>query len=163
MEAPLDDRRSYLGSHECQGSKMESQMNTPAQLFEAYRQTSFLAETPTGTVCIRIGHVEAALEDLLEREGAKCWAYVTAWNPGSTSLSDEENRVRESELENEVRQAGYAFCTGQGVGADGSWKPEPSLLILGVQENEAKELGRKYGQLAIVTGCKGSPAKLMPC
>lgn len=138
-------------------------MNQAADLLEAYRQTSFLVETPGETICIRIGQVEAALENLLESEGARQWAYVTAWNPGSIPLSDNENGIRERELEREVRQAGYAFFRGRGVGADRQWPPEPSLLILGISPDGAVQLGRKYGQVAIVAGQRGEHARLIHC
>jgi Protein of unknown function (DUF3293) len=37
------------------------------------------------------------------------------------------------------------------VGTDGSWAPEPSILVLGISFESACGLGRKYGQNAIVT------------
>lgn len=135
---------------------------TRSDLLEAYRQTSFLAHTPGGAICIRIGQIAPDLESLLENEN-RCWAYVTAWNPGSIPLSDEENRTHQRELEHAVRQAGYTVFPGEGVGQDGAWPPEPSLLILGISLEDAIELGRRFGQAAIVAGRSSEPAELILC
>ena len=136
---------------------------TIEQLLEAYRRTSFLVEIPGETLCIRIDHVSTIPDDLLANEGVHSWAYITAWNPGSVPLSEGENMTQARQLESEVRQAGYKFFRGQGVGTGDEWPPEPSLLILGIAAEDAMQLGRKFGQIAIVTGRRGGPAQLDIC
>jgi hypothetical protein len=130
-------------------------------LMRAYRQTSFLADTPRGRLRLGIGEKSPELEALLAAEGARSWAYVTAYNPGSSLLSDRENVQRQEALERAVSQKGFVFFRGAGVGDDGQWPAEPSLLILGVARNQAIDLGRRFGQRAVVYGEAGGSPELL--
>jgi hypothetical protein len=124
----------------------------------AYHQTSFFADTPRGRIRLRIREKSAELEAILFAEGAREWAYVTACNPGSRPLSHRENVRRQEALEREVSGRGLVFLRGEGVGDDGQWPPEPSLLILGIARDQAVDLGGRFGQKAIVFGeTGGSP------
>ena len=57
--------------------------------------------------------------------------------------------------------AGFCFYHGEGKGDDGAWPAEPSLLILGVGEDEAAALARRFGQAAFVYGDRGAAARLV--
>ena len=124
-------------------------------LREAYRNTTFQAETPVGKVAIRIGKCSADVDELLRRNNATEWGFITAHNPASQVLTPEENRERHKELEADVRTCGLTYFQGEGIGADPEWLPETSLLILGLDCSAAIELGAKYGQNAIVYGKLG--------
>ena len=52
---------------------------------------------------------------------------------------------------------------GHGAGIDGAWPLEISLLVVGITLDDARALGRQFGQLAIVAGRVGEPARLVPC
>jgi hypothetical protein len=91
------------------------------------------------------------------------WAYVTASNPGSRRLSDEDNSARQRELEGDVARLGLSAYPGEGVADDGRWAPEPSLLIVGIARGDAVRLGMRYGQAAIVCGELGRAAELVLC
>ena len=132
-------------------------------LFEAYRNTSFFADTPSGRLRIRVGQTSRDLDLLLGTHGARTWTYVTAFNPGSVMLSAEENWQRQVHLEAEVTRSGFVSFLGEGVGDDERWPPEPSLLILGIDEIHAIDLGRRFGQRAVVYGEAGAPAVLLRC
>jgi hypothetical protein len=134
-----------------------------AALLEAYRRTAFIAETPAGRLSLRIGARSAELDALLAVHGVGTWAYVTAFNPGSVSLTAVENSARQRQLEHTVMDMGLVSYPGQGVGDDRRWPPEPSLLVLGIAREAASHLGRQYGQLAIVYGEAHRPAELLVC
>ena len=53
---------------------------------------------------------------------------------------------------------GLTVFEGESVLDPAAWPPEPSLLILGMSPDEARSLGRQFGQLAIVVGRRGEPA-----
>lgn len=112
----------------------------------AYRATDYRA----GEYLIRIGEVP-----LID---ADSWAFVTACNPRSERLPDAENARRMAQLEAAVE---FPFLPGEGTARDGSWPPEPSLLILGIDEATACELGRRFKQAAIVFGRRGEAARLV--
>jgi hypothetical protein len=119
----------------------------------AYRATDYCVDdAPGGPFVIRIGAECARLSGE--------WAFVTACNPRSARLSDDENARRMTELESIVRSGEWTYYHGRGVGRDGSWPAEPSLLILGIQWGEAVELGKRFGQNAIVVGRAGEAARL---
>jgi hypothetical protein len=114
-------------------------------------------------VRIRIDEAHPALDALLAARGHRHWAYVTAHNPGSVPLTADENRARHARLEADVRARGYEAFPGEGVGDDGEWSPEASLLILGMPRAEATALGHAYAQRAVVWGDVGEPALLVIC
>jgi Protein of unknown function (DUF3293) len=123
------------------------------QLAAAYRTTDYWVDDAAGgPFVIRIGEVCAEVNGN--------WAFVTAWNPRSQPVSAEENTRRMAELEAFVRSGGWTFYHGRGVGRDGTWPPEPSLLIIGIQWRDAVELGKRFGQNAVVVGRTGEAARL---
>ncbi len=132
-------------------------------LLDAYRRTAFVADTPNGRLSLRIGQRSADPDDLLTAHGVKTWAYVTAFNPGSIVLAHEENTARQRELERVVAAQGLAAYSGEGVGDDSRWPAESSLLVLGIGRSDAVQLGRRFGQLAIVYGELGEEAELIVC
>jgi hypothetical protein len=121
----------------------------------AYLATDYRVEdAPTGPFVIRIGK---AIPELAGFE----WAFVTACNPSSVRLSNAENAHRMAELEAAVREGGWRYYRGSGVGRDGKWPPEPSLLIVGIGEAEALDLARRFRQNAIVVSGADSVARLV--
>jgi hypothetical protein len=136
---------------------------TDDALLAAYRGTRFCADTAQGRVVIRVGEACAELDALLRATGCTRWAYITAFNPGSLPLKDDENHARQRELESAVRQLGHPMFPGEGIGDGGTWQPEPSILVLCIEREAAVGLGRRFGQLAIVRGDLDGSAELVLC
>jgi hypothetical protein len=128
------------------------------ELEAAYRTTSYVVDGPGGRFAIRVGRVSPEA-DALAAGGD--WLYVTAHNPGSVAAPPEQNAERQRELERVLAEAGYRFYRGEGRGDDGRWPPEASVLLVGVDEATAAELGRRFGQAAVVIGGGGRPARLV--
>ena len=114
-------------------------------------------------VRFRIGSANARLQALLVRYGSREWAFMTAWNPESKPLPRQKNDRRQAELIAELTAAGYRCLRGEGLNADASWPPEESVFALDIPKEEARRIGHQHGQLAIVTGQLGSPARLVAC
>lgn len=112
---------------------------------------------------IRCGERSPPLEALLTESGHDTWAFITAWNPGSIVLDTAENSRRMTDLCGRIALLRLPMLEGEGVGAEGDWLPEPSLLVLGIGASEALALGREFGQVAIVAGRLGEPARLCFC
>ncbi|MGI8597760.1 MAG: DUF3293 domain-containing protein [Chitinophagaceae bacterium] len=126
-------------------------------LKQAYQKTSyFIFDSP---IVIRIGQHNAELESLLKQHTATSWAFITAYNPYSKELTDEENKKRHFELVHVV--SSYTYFEGEGVGEDENWKPEKSLLILEISKDDAMKIGKQFGQNAIVFGKEGGVAELL--
>lgn len=132
-----------------------------AKLENAYHNTSYWVEEVRRPFRIRVGKSNPMLENLLAEYGAKSWAYVTASNPRSVPLSYEENERRHAQLLQRAEGLGCRALSGHGVGDEGIWAPEKSLLILGVNRNTACELGRVFGQNAIIFGEQGGLPTLL--
>lgn len=133
------------------------------ELQTAFEATTYRVLLPTGEIDIRIGRTNIALDDLLDDAGAATWAFLTAWNPGGGADGrTPENLARGEELRRAC--AGFRCHEGAGLAEEGSDHPaEQSLLVLGIGRSEAVEVGRRFGQLAVVVGTRGVAAELVWC
>ena len=131
-------------------------------LWRAYERTRFCVQDGSKRICFMAGSRNRRLDALLARHDATRWAFITAWNPGSRTLSKPENARRHAELRAAVTEAGLEALDGEGVGEDPSWLPEESLLILDISRGKAISLGQRFGQLAIVVGRRGQASALVP-
>ena len=138
-------------------------MKDLSDLLAAYRSTDFIIQAPDGELTMRCEHDNDAIDDLLARLGKRNSAFITAHNPGSVKLRSSENAQRHQELLHEVKRIGYLHFPGRGVGKDSNWDPEDSVFIVGIPKSEAQELGRAFGQIAIVVKELGCRAELILC
>ena len=121
-----------------------------AELFRAYQSTEYrvLADEPfsmyVGKRCLEI-------KRLFEKRLVKSAVFITAFNPRSEKLSDEENVALLFQMEQEIKAMGYQVIDGIGIGQDSvtAWT-EQSLLALGMTESEADSLSSRYEQNAYV-------------
>jgi hypothetical protein len=77
------------------------------------------------------------------------WAIITARNPMSRPLSEQENRHRDNNLLGILKWNDIVSHESFGQSADGSWR-EPSRLILAIPRDMALEIAREFQQQAIV-------------
>ena len=139
---------------------MEEKINNSLKmehLEAAYHATTYRVFSPP--IEIRTGTVSAAVDLLLAQYGATEWVFISAWNPMSVEQSPAENETAHQQLLEAVTV--YPHFEGAGVGDDGLWEPERSLLIVGVSFEKAVELGRLFRQQAIVWGRVGEMARLV--
>ena len=125
----------------------------------AYHATTY--RVFSSPIEIRTGALHNTLDQLLEQYSAVEWAFISAWNPMSQPQTPAENETAHQQLLEAV--AVFPHFEGAGVGDDGLWEPEHSLLILGVSFEKAVGLGRRFRQRAIVCGEKGGVARLVMC
>ncbi len=117
-------------------------------LIEAYKNTKYKIFEPALT--IEIGKLNQEIDVLLQKNNSDEWAFITAYNPFSRVVSDEENKMRHEELKELT--SSYVTFEGHGVGEDPTWAPEISLFIIGISENDASIIGKQFEQNAIVFG-----------
>lgn len=110
---------------------------------------------------LRVGERNAALDALLDAEGADTAAYVTAANPRGRPAGKAENVLATTALLQAQKEAGYACHAGEGRDPQDEWPAEPSVLVVGISRAEAAVLGRSYEQNAIVFIEKGQPPALV--
>ncbi len=92
-------------------------------------------------------------------EGDTLWkgrpfALITAANPRSQRLSDEENRLRNAMLEGEFIARGWKYGPSVGTDRAASWREE-GFVVWDQSVDDLLELGREFEQHAIVYGAAG--------
>lgn len=130
---------------------------------EIYRTAVYGVFSGSREIRFKIGENNAEIEALLGEFKAERFALITAYNPRSKELSEEENLVRQEKLSGDICDAGYGFLQGYGASEDGSWKAEPCLFVLDISEEAAVSIAQKYEQHAIVYGKRGSAPRLVWC
>lgn len=128
------------------------------ELMTAYAATDFAADTPVGAVVLKVGSENSKLRECYKKFNTQWAAFITAWNPGSRKQPAEWNDNAHAKLIARINAGGYRFFEGEGRDPNGVWAPERSLLIFGIERHVAEEIGREFGQAAIVVvGQDGVP------
>ena len=127
------------------------------ELIEVYNRT--LYRVFNTQIILQIGEHSSMLDALLNQYHQQDWAFITAYNPGSNPLPDEVNSFRHEQLKTALGL--YSYFEGEGVGENPPWKPERSLLIIGISRTKAIEIGNLFEQNAIVAGRIYLPAELL--
>lgn len=140
---------------------MQAMKQVSELLAEAYRRTEFRVSDRGWEFVLRHGEHSTALEACHAAFRVSGSAYITAWNPGSESMSLEENEAAQARLEAELTALNYLFLRGEGVDPTGSWPGEPSVLVLGISGSVAQRLGLAFGQNAIVVAGKDAVARVV--
>lgn len=135
-------------------------MTLPSSLVESYRNAEYVVFGDPEVV-LRVGEKSAALDALLEENDARTGAYVTPANPRGEAWNAEENLAVLESFHNSLRETKYTCYPGEGRDPKGEWIAEPSLLVVGIELDEAKEMGRKLEQNAIVFVEKGQAPALI--
>ena len=117
-------------------------------LIEAYKNTKY--KVFGSTITIEIGKFNQDLNNLILNHNSNEWAFITAFNPYSKVLTNDENKIRHYELKELTEN--YVTFEGHGVGEDPTREPELSLFIIGISKVEATKIGKKFEQNAIVYG-----------
>ena len=146
--------------------KMRALRPAPARdpaLVAAYVATSYIVDTPSQRIALRIGQRNRLFERLLRRRRVRSWAFVSACNPASRRLSRWRNAARASLLVRVTKSCGLRILPGEGLADDPEWGGEASLLILGITPVRALRLARQFGQYAVVVGRPGAAPRLEWC
>jgi hypothetical protein len=120
----------------------------PQVTLTAYLKTDYrVFSKPLFT--LRVNQTSEPLAKLLQQHKTNCAAFITACNPFSRKLDDAANAARQAELARELTQRGLNFIQGEGRHPSGRWV-EPSYLVLGLSLDDAKALGMRFEQNAVV-------------
>ncbi len=134
-------------------------VNIDQQLLKAYLNADYCIVKPS--LKLKVGEISSELDVFLMDNNAFYWAFITAWNPHTQILKEEENEKRHLDLMQTLFEGRYTFCEGYGESQDDRWPYEKSLMILDITKSDAMRLGRRFGQNAILYGALKSPAELV--
>jgi hypothetical protein len=126
----------------------------------AYLATHYLVFAPAGKLTLRVGQRSAALDRLLVSQGARTAACVSAFNPGSRRRGRHANRAAHRALLAHLRRRGWRHLPAEGRDPTGEWPGEASLLVFGLGEAAARQLGRRFRQNAILLIRRGRAPEL---
>ncbi|MBP0632662.1 DUF3293 domain-containing protein [Cupriavidus sp. AcVe19-1a] len=120
-----------------------------AATLRAYRETHYrvLGDAP---MILRVDQASAPLAALHQALGVTCSAFITAANPFSQRCGDNANAARQQELAQDVAEMGLRSIAAAGEHPSNGWPAEPSFLVPGLSLDDARLLGGKYGQNAVV-------------
>lgn len=127
----------------------------------AYRATTYRVHFGDGDADIRVDQFQPRVDRWLEDFGADRWAYVTAANPGSARLGDDDNQLRQAQLLAALAADSWPSVDGESIADAGDWPVEAGVLIGGMTPADALRLARRFGQNAILAGERGRPARLV--
>ena len=131
-------------------------------LIQAYLGTTYRAEANGGVITLKIGAASRSITTLFVESMVGSAAFITAENPYSAHQSPAVNAERQRQLGDDLSAMGITYFPGEGQGEDPSWPAEASFLVLGLGREEASDLGRNYGQNAIVwVGSDGVPGLVL--
>jgi len=132
--------------------------NIDQRLRDAYLATNY--EVKHLGLQLRIGVENWHLEEFLIDNNVFSWAFISAWNPFSQSLSAAKNEIRHKKLVDFAKKKKWVFTEGFGVPQNEDWEAEKSLFILDISRDEAILLGKKFDQNAIIFGHLGKAPEL---
>lgn len=134
--------------------------NIDQSLIEAYKNTIYTTFQPK--LEIKIGQQNEDLSVFLFDNNAFTWAFVSASNPFSIKIAEEENLRRQKALIGFVENSSLRYLEGEGKSTDQKWI-EKSLLILDISKKEAIKLAQNFEQNAIVFGYFNRLPELILC
>ncbi|HTQ77961.1 MAG TPA: DUF3293 domain-containing protein [Burkholderiales bacterium] len=127
----------------------------------AYRAARYIVYHDGREVVMQVGALCPELDALLEDEGGERAAFLTPYNPRGVPQHEDQNLQAMADLIRALERMPYDWHLGEGNDPGGEWPHEPSLLIVGIPLEEARALGERFGQLAIVYIERGGPAELV--
>lgn len=88
-------------------------------------------------------------------------AFISAYNPYSKPLSQEENLERAKELISVIEKMGLAYALGYGEDPGGQWQREYSLAIFNCSFDRACNISVQFEQNAFVWVMRDKMAELI--
>lgn len=118
-------------------------------LVRAYREAKFVVDY-TSPITLLVGQSNSSLRTLLKEHNVSTAAFITAFNPYSNVLSDQENIGAQNSLLKDIKALGLPSINGFGQDIAEQWPKELSVLILDITESQAEVLADKYSQNAFI-------------
>ena len=123
-------------------------MAQETELDEAYRTAEYYIEDDP-PIRFEIDQPHQGLALLLMSFDVEQAVWITAYNPGSQPHSEDDNLTNQMQLLERIETMRLNYFVGHSCDAAGDWF-EPGYLVLGMDEAVGIELGREFGQHAVV-------------
>lgn len=134
---------------------------TADDIRESYTRAVYRVDAGPAPIRLVVGERNPGLDRWLAERGALRFAFLSAANPGSVTLPDDENRLRHLRLVERLRECGLEAIAGESYeAATGGWR-EASLLVCGIEREAAVALAREFRQAALLVGEAGAAVELV--
>ena len=123
------------------------------RVIRAYRSAGYRVDSSSNPFLLHIDQYSEPLSRLLVASNHQCAAFITACNPWGKLQSSEANRAANANLASRLRQLTRheeRIIEGTGFDPRGTWPEERSFLVLGLDLEASRALGREFKQNAIV-------------
>lgn len=131
------------------------------KLIVSYSRTQYWVSIGCEKVMVCIDHYSEQVKSLLTQSEVSCAAIVTAYNPCSQLNNENENRLANELLRNFLVRNHYRFLESLNVDPTQIWPPEKSFFVFDLGLHAAQNIGRQFGQNAIVWVDQGATARLI--
>ena len=128
---------------------MPARSNVDPETIRAYEETHYWVEAPV-PFRFEVGQHSQSLAALQHDSGVHSSVFITAFNPYSKRCNEVENRQRQAALAEELRTLHLPFLAGMGKHPSGHWPGEASFLVLGLSQPQARALGERHEQNAVI-------------
>ncbi|MSQ81110.1 MAG: DUF3293 domain-containing protein [Candidatus Methylopumilus sp.] len=118
-------------------------------LLKSYKSADYHVDASPSFI-LKIGMHSRELESIYKTSYKYTAAFITAFNPYSQELSNQENKDRNHKLEELLQSLHFDYIHGEGKCGHGDWDGEESFLIFGISKKQASEIGKEFEQNAIV-------------
>lgn len=131
-------------------------------LYEAsYLRTNYRAFSGRHYVDFYIGETKRHQPWRLTAHRVEKWAFICAENPYSIRLSERENESRSVLLLRYLHKRNLRYFYGLGMPNSNEWPNELGFFIINVTLVEARRIGQKFHQNAIVFSRALKPLELV--
>jgi hypothetical protein len=120
-----------------------------SDLLQSYKSADYHVDASPSFI-LKIGIHSAELDSIYKTSHKYTAAFITAFNPYSQELSNQENKDRNYKLEELIQSLHFDYIHGEGKCGNDDWDGEESFLIIGISEEQASEIGKQFEQNAIV-------------
>jgi hypothetical protein len=120
------------------------------RLRRAFQSTHYRIQSPAGPFVLKVAQRSAVLAHSPQHLRGPGSVLVTAWNPAGRRRGLAANRAAEGRLRQRLRAWGLKGWPSAAQDPKGLWPEEPGVLIFGVPERLAAELGCALGQRAVL-------------
>lgn len=140
-------------------------MDIDPYLVESYRSTTFRVFLNNDAVFfdLKISQINKNFDEWCQGLHINSWSIITAENPISRKLSRSENQKKTILLRQAIVDLHFDFMTAIGIPADEKWEAENSFFIPNITADEAKTLGSRFQQNAVVFGGPFDAPNLIWC
>ena len=121
----------------------------PQHVIQAYLDALYRIEV-TPAFDLTVGEHHHDLDTLLRSKGASSGALLTAYNPEGIIQDDSLNELAQDRLLAILEESAYPLFAAEGRSRVGDWPSEKSVLIVGMDLDEAVKLGRAFSQNALL-------------